>query len=320
MNMRSSVAAGLLLACAAGVSACGSHAALAAKGTASQAASVVEVKHSSPQGLDPIAARYASPGPFGSTEISYTLPSGLVYKIYRPLYYSPAFLSPIVTWGDGTGGTPDDTFVLLRSMATWGFTVIAVDLKNTGSGREIDAAAHWLAARNSNPASQFYHRLNPAKVAAVGFSQGASGAVHAATSDPGFIKTVETFSLPNPIFALPNPDCPTRQDCLAHPAALTQPVFFISTHGLFDAVIASPATERGFFTSVHVHAALGIISRSEGLPADHPSIAQHPFGFLGYAVAWLRYQLRGDAAAAGAFTGPHPELVSNSNWPGSAVK
>jgi hypothetical protein len=114
MNMRSSVAAGLLLACAAGVSACGSHAALEAKGTASQAASssVVEVRHSSPQGLYPIEARYENPGPFGSTEITYTLPSGLVYKIYRPLYYSPAFLSPIVTWGDGTGGTPDDTFVL----------------------------------------------------------------------------------------------------------------------------------------------------------------------------------------------------------------
>jgi hypothetical protein len=243
-----------------------------------------------------------------------------VYKIYRPLYYSPAFLSPIVTWGDGTGGTPDDTFVLLRSMATWGFTVIAVDLKNTGSGREIDAAAHWLAARNSNPASQFYHRLDPTKVAAVGFSQGAGGVVNAAVHDPGFIKTVETFSLPNPIWAGPNPDCPTRQDCLADPAALTQPTFFISTHGLFDSVIASPATERAFFNSAHVHAALGIISRSEGLPADHPSIAQHPFGFLGYAIAWLRYQLRGDAVAAGAFTGPAPELVSNSNWPGSAVK
>ena len=320
MNMRSSIAAALLLASVVSISACDPHATLAAKGTASHAASAVEANHLSPNALYPIEARYENPGPFGSTEISYTLPSGLVYKIYRPLYYSSAFLSPIVTWGDGTGGTPDDTFVLLRSMATWGFTVIAVDLKNTGSGREIDAAAHWLAARNSNPASQFYHHLDPTKVAAVGFSQGAGGAVKAAVSDPGFIKTVETFSLPNTFWAGPNPDCPTRQDCLADPAALTQPVFFISTHGLLDAVIASPSTERGYFNSVHVHAALGIISRSENLPADHLSIAAHPIGFLGYAIAWLRYQLRGDVVAAGAFTGPHAELVSNSNWPGSAVK
>jgi predicted small lipoprotein YifL len=320
MNMRSSIAAALLLASVATISACGQQGTLEARHAATHAAPAVEANHLSPNPAYPIEARYTNPGPFGSTEISYTLPSGLVYKIYRPLYYSSAFLSPIVTWGDGTGGTPDDTFILLRSMATWGFTVVAVDLKNTGSGREIDAAAHWLAARNSNPASQFYHHLDPTKVAAVGFSQGAGGAVKAAVSDPGFIKTVETFSLPNAIFAAPNPDCPTRQDCLADPAALTQPTFFISTHGLFDAVIASPATERAFFNSVNVHAALGIISKSEGLPADHPSIAQHPVGFLGYAIAWLRYQLRGDLVAAGAFTGPHPELVSNSNWPGSAVK
>ena len=42
--------------------------------------------------------------------------------------------------------------------------------------------------------------------------------------------------------------------------------------------------------------------------------------FLGYATAWLEYQLRGNATAAGAFTGAHPELVSNTNWPGSATK
>ena len=69
----------------------------------------------------------------------------------------------------------------------------------------------------------------------------------------------------------------------------------------------------------------GIITESDGKPADHASIADpasggNPGGFLGYATAWLEYQLRGDATAAGAFTGPHPELLSNINWPGSAIK
>ena len=113
--------------------------------------------------------------------------------------------------------------------------------------------------------------------------------------------------------------------CLADPAALTQPVFFISTHGPFDAVIASPATERAFYNSTTVHAALGIIRKSDGKKADHNSVANtadggNPGGELGYATAWLEYQLRGDATAAGAFSGTHPELVSNTNWPGSAAK
>src|SRR6185437_9811531 len=90
-------------------------------------------------------------------------------------------------------------------------------------------------------------------------------------------------------------------------------------------IIASPATEKGFFLSAPVHAALGMITNSDGKPADHASIADpasggNPGGFLGYATAWLEYQLRGNATAAGAFTGPHPELTANPNWPGSAVK
>ena len=46
----------------------------------------------------------------------------------------------------------------------------------------------------------------------------------------------------------------------------------------------------------------------------------NPGGLLGYATAWLEYQLRGNATAGGAFTGAHPELVCNTNWPGSAAK
>ena len=109
------------------------------------------------------------------------------------------------------------------------------------------------------------------------------------------------------------------------PATLTQPVFFIATQGIFDAVIASPATERSYYQSVTPHAALGIIQSSDVKSADHNSIQNaanggNPGGFLGYATAWLEYQLRGDATAAGAFTGTHSELLSNTNWPGSATK
>ena len=38
--------------------------------------------------------------------------------------------------------------VLLSHLASYGFTVIASTLPNTGSGNEIDAAAHYLVAQN----------------------------------------------------------------------------------------------------------------------------------------------------------------------------
>ncbi len=65
-------------------------------------------------------------------------------------------------------------------------------------------------------------------------------------------------------------------------------------------------------TAARVAAALAAVL----LLATLTAAARQP----GYATAWLEYQLRGNATAAGAFTGPHPELVANANWPGSAVK
>ena len=275
----------------------------------------------------PVQAAFTPTGPYATTTGTVTDATGTaIYDLFYPSNYAAlGFKSPIVTWGNGTGGTPAKVSTFLNHLASYGFTVIASTLPNTGSGNEIDAAARYLVAQDGATGSVFHSHLAVNKVAAVGTSQGATGAVRAATNDPALIKTVMTFSEPNPIWAAPNPDCPTAADCTADPAALTQPVFFVSTHGFWDSIIASPATEKAFFLSVTVHAALGIILNSDGKPADHASIQDtadggNPGGFLGYATAWLEYQLRGNTTAAGAFTGAHPELVSNTNWPGSAAK
>ena len=276
---------------------------------------------------DPVQAAFTPPGPYVTATATVTNALGAaIYDLFYPGDYAAVgFQSPIVTWGNGTGGTPAEYSVFLLHLASYGFTVIASTRPDTGSGNEIDAAARYLAAQDSVPGSVFYGHLNVTEVAAAGLSQGATGAVRATTNDPALIKTVLTFSEPNPIWSAPNPDCPTAAVCTAHPAALTRPVFFISTHGFWDSIIASPATQKAFFLSTSVHAALGIILTSDGKPADHtsienPALGGNPGGFLGYATAWLEYQLRGNATAAGAFTGAHPELVSNTNWPGSATK
>jgi hypothetical protein len=276
---------------------------------------------------DPVQAAFTPTGPYATATATVTNASGTaIYDLFYPGDYAAlGFQSPIVTWGNGTGGTPADYSVFLEHLASYGFTVIASTRPDTGSGNEIDAAARYLVAQDSVPGSVFDGHLNVNEVAAAGLSQGATGAVRATTNDPALIKTVLTFSEPNPIWSAPNSDCPTAADCTAHPAALTRPVFFISTHGFWDSIIASPATQKAFFLSTSVHAALGIIASSDGKPADHtsienPALGGNPGGFLGYATAWLEYQLRGNATAAGAFTGAHPELVSNTNWPGSATK
>jgi predicted dienelactone hydrolase len=134
----------------------------------------------------PVQDAYTKPGPYATTTGTVTGATGTaIYDEYHPASYTAlGFKSPIVTWGNGTGGKPADVAVFLRHLASYGFTVIATTLPNTGSGREIDAAARYLVAQDSVPGSVFYHRLDITEVAAVGSSQGAGGAVRAATNDP----------------------------------------------------------------------------------------------------------------------------------------
>ncbi len=269
----------------------------------------------------PVQAAYAGPGPYATTTGTVTDATGaVIYDLFYPADYAAlGFKSPIVTWGNGTWGKPADVAVFLRHLASYGFTVVASTSPCTGTGTEIAAGARYLAAQDSAPASVFHGHLDVTRVAAVGASQGAGGAVRAATSNPALITAVETFSLPNTFWIGRLPLCPAPSGAY-DPAALTQPIFFVGTHGPFDAIAASTDTERAFFHSTTVHAALGLIMFSGHQLADHPSIATNPGGFLGYATAWLEYRLRGDTTAATAFTGLHPELLSNLNWPGSAVK
>src|SRR5437773_5008471 len=209
----------------------------------------------------PVQAAFASAGPYATTTGTVTDTSGtVIYDVFRPSDYSAlGFASPIVTWGNGTGASPSKVSDFLSHLASYGFTVIASTLPNTGSGNEIDAAAHYLVTQNGVATSVFHGHLNTGEVASVGTSQGATGAVRAATNDPALIKAVMTFSLPNSVWSGPNPDCPTAADCTANPAVLTQPVFFVSTYGFWDSIIASPATEKASLLSTSVHAALGIM-------------------------------------------------------------
>jgi hypothetical protein len=264
----------------------------------------------------PVEAAYTPAGPYATTTGVVRSSTGqAIYDLFYPARYRPlGFKSPIVTWGNGTGGTPRKFTTFLRHLASYGFTVIASTSGQTGSGVVIADAARYLVTQDNTAGSAFYHRLDVRHIAAVGMSQGAGGATKAAISNPGLITTLMTFSLPVTLL-LTGPST----------AQLTQPTFFIGTHGPFDSVIAPPAAERTFYHRAPVPAALGLILYSDGKLADHISIQNaayggNPGGELGYATAWLEYQLRGNRTAAAAFTGPHPELVSNTNWPGSATK
>lgn len=270
---------------------------------------------------------------------------GAVLDVFRPSRYpAVSFPSPIVTWGNGTDADPADYSTLLDHLASWGFTVVASIRPDTGSGREILAAARELTAEDHRKGSIYFGHLATHAVAAMGHSQGAAGAVRAAELGGAFVKTVVTFSLPwngqgppgttwdrNPTgprplgWSGPNPDCPTALDCWPDPARLHQPTFLASTRGPVDSVIANPVVERCYFDEIDAPAALGIVARSDGRIADHGSIedATHggnPGAYLGPTTAWLFAELRNDPTAAALFFGEHESFTRRGDWAGSTVK
>ena len=82
----------------------------------------------------PIDARHTQAGPFTTAPGTVSDGSGkVIYDIFRPADHAAlGFTSPIVIWGNGTDAAPNMYSTLLTHFASWGFTVIASTLANTG--------------------------------------------------------------------------------------------------------------------------------------------------------------------------------------------
>jgi hypothetical protein len=261
-----------------------------------------------------------------------------LYVVFYPADLGPAgALHPILTWGNGTGATPDQYSVRLSHLASWGFVVIASTSPSTGTGQEMLAAEDYLAQASADAQSPFRGRLDLDHVGALGHSQGTDGAAHAllAADAPGsahrFITTIVLIEPPAQkwiCFGSSDPSCPAAESfdskSLAHGS-----VFFVD--GSQDTLIAPPTQASGTAGEQSVQAYYDATPaptpKAKGtlVGADHSDIQDHcavgfgcagvgPSGYLGYITAWLMYQLRGDAQARMAFAGTAPQIDRDPAW------
>jgi pimeloyl-ACP methyl ester carboxylesterase len=253
-----------------------------------------------------IETTYKTAGTF-SVSTSTVTSGGLTYNLYYPTQLGTGGMRhPIITWGNGTNATPSNYYGLLNHLASWGFVVVAVDDPTTGTGAEMLAAAQYMVARDSDSTSIFYQKLDTTKVGAVGHSQGAGGTVNATNHSSGLIKTAVTIALPNQVWVSAGDEYYVDQ--------LTVPVLFLG--GASDIIIASPATQTGYYNQVPGAAAVAVLKG-----AGHNTIQNTGGGFLGYINAWLMYVLRSDSTARGAFVGAPPEINTNTaSWSNQAEK
>jgi len=250
----------------------------------------------------PIETTYAARGAWEVT----TADVDGAYQLYYPATLGAGgFRHPIITWGNGTNATPALYPGVLNQLASWGFVVIASTSTATGTGNEILAAVDYLVARNDDPASLFYQKLDTGKIGAAGHSQGAGGSVRATFASNGLVRTVVPIALPDPVWASPGHEFDISQ--------LTVPVLFLG--GVNDFFISPPRTLTTYYNQVP-----GAAAKASLKNAGHNTIQNTGGGFLGYLTAWFMYHLQDDVTARAAFAGSSPELNGNTKWSNQAAK
>jgi hypothetical protein len=200
---------------------------------------------------------------------------------------------PIITWGNGTGSTPNLYGVLLRHLASHGFVVIASNSPNVaqGSPPPMVAGVTWIIEQNADPSSPYYGRLDIANVGATGHSQGGF-----ATSTAGNDPSIKTIA----------PLCGA-----GNPRSLSGPAFLFC--GGEDTVVECDGIERTF-AAIDDQPAMF----ANFLAGDHANWlsfgGNNPKPVEVAVTAWMRVHLMNDTALRSWFYGPDCKLCTDEAW------
>jgi len=261
-------------------------------------------------------ARTVSPGPYSVTVESYrTLPTHTAYHPSDLNAWGASKRLPIVSWGNGACARNGMAFAtFLTQIASHGYLAIAVGPKVVPPGPAPEPtiddqllldAIDWAGMQNRDPSSPFFNKIDTTKTAVMGQSCGGLQAL-AVSNDPRITTTVVWNS-----GALPaGSTSPALKQSAGNKNSLNllhRPVaYFIG--GPSD--VAYPNAEDDFARITKVPVFKG------NLNVGHGGTYRQPGGgwFGEVAVAWLDYQLKGNADAAKWFVGSDCRLCKEPVW------
>lgn len=250
-----------------------------------------------------IEQRYAQQGSYHVEveEVKSTIGEAL-FRIYYPAFQGDESY-PIISWGNGTGATPDRYDELLTHLASWGFIVIDSYSKTTGTGKEIVEAIDYLRNENQLANSLFYQKIQMEHIGVAGHSQGSTGVINAHTNykSGSLIKTIVSIALPD----LKHCDPEDVYDT----ARITVP--FLIMGGTRDFLISPVSTNQLALQSTNTSTP-AMMGMAKG--AAHTAIEGNGGNHRGYLTAWMRYWLLDDQEAMKAFHGDSSEMRHNTNW------
>lgn len=264
-------------------------------------------------GASTIETKYAAAGSFAVTTTTATGIDNDTLVIYHPTNMTGSH--PIITWGNGTFTNPTQYSKILSHISSYGFVIVCSYGSNQGKGTTMINAAQYMINENDNSSSKFYNKLDVNKIAAMGHSQGACGAVNVST-DPSFgsrIKTVVPISLVRP-------DTLRSLGVSCDVTKIGNKPTFLSCGTLELDSYASPKTVKTYYYDKMAAANLPVMMAARRY-SGHNEIMDYdsPERFKGYLTAWLMYQLKDDTYARGAFAGATPEIKTNTSWSNVAI-
>ena len=224
-------------------------------------------------------------------------------------------LLPVLVWGNGAcTNSPWEHYKFLTEISSQGFIVIAtghIPMEDnqpyrgpmSTSAQQIESI-DWIIAQNADKASPYYGRIDVDAIAAAGMSCG--GLQTLENSAEPRLKTVMICNsglFLDPGMAVPGMPMPQKEKL----QDIKVPVIYI-LGGETDIAYLNGMDDFHRLTKVPAFAA--------NYPVGHGGTYSQPHGgeFTVPAIAWLKWQLKGDKEAAKLFQGSPCGLSQREGW------
>ncbi len=217
-----------------------------------------------------------------------------LYTIFRPACMREGEKYPVITWANGTCGLTHGYAVLLGTIASYGFVIVASNSTWTATAPTDGVqlrALDYAKALNEDSSSVLYGKLDLDKIGAMGHSQGAAATATAAKD--ARVKSVIFWNTGT------SSDKP-----------------FLDVSG--DRDVGSPsvsslktttnnATKPGAWVYFHQ------VLQTGGIATGHLVLMEQPDRVWQMAVAWWQWQLNGDPQAKKMFVGDDCGLCNRAS-------
>ncbi len=242
----------------------------------------------------PVEQKYHENGPYQVTVHSI---DGIHVFLPDTVHKAPL---PTVVMVNGTGLKALHYRSVFEHLASWGFIVIGNDDSNAWNGRSALVSLDKALFQNSMVSSPLYQRIDLDRIGVVGHSQGAMGAINAATEDDRF-KVLFAASCPQKSLA-------KKLGWSYSMKTISIPTMLVAGTGWIDRHI-SPLDSLLLLAEEFPDTTPILMGRLKGV--EHRYVLHEGDAYM---TAWLRQFLTDDADAAAALTSDNPEILNNPRW------